>query len=211
MKDGEWRKVKSIFNAAVELPPEDRAAYLDGACAEDDALRIEVEKLLGSYRSEFLETHTNEGSNNNRLSPGTTLGRYEIVDLLGIGGMGEVYLAKDSQLGRSVAIKILNSEYESKESNIERFIQEAKAASALNHPNILTIHEIGQTGNSHYIVSEFIAGRTLRSALETGDLVLRKILDITIQIADALSAAHSARIIHRDIKPENIVLREDGY
>jgi len=130
----------------------------------------------------------------------------EIIRLIGEGGMGEVYLAKDGQLERRVAIKLLNEKYENNESNIQRFIQEAKAASALNHPNILTIHEIGQTENSHYIVSEYIDGQTLRSTLEKDDLNLSKILDITIQVASALAAAHSARIIHRDIKPENIVL-----
>ncbi|MBA2334459.1 MAG: serine/threonine protein kinase [Blastocatellia bacterium] len=130
----------------------------------------------------------------------------EIIRLIGEGGMGEVYLAKDGQLERRIAIKLLNEKYENNESNIQRFIQEAKAASALNHPNILTIHEIGQTENSHYIVSEYIDGQTLRSTLEKDDLNLSKILDITIQVASALAAAHSARIIHRDIKPENIVL-----
>src|SRR5687767_8529993 len=208
MKDGDWPKVKAIFNSAVELPPEDRATYLADACAEDDQLRTEVEKLLDSYRSEFLELNIDD---NNRLGPGTTLGRYEIVDLLGLGGMGEVYLARDKKLDRKVAIKVLNEKYEKQEANIERFIQEAKAASALNHPNILVIHEIGETEGSHFIVSEYVDGKTLRDVLNERTLSVSEALDIAMQVANALAAAHAARIVHRDIKPENIVIRKDGY
>jgi serine/threonine-protein kinase len=210
MKIGEWEKVKAIFNSAVELEPEDRAAYLDDACAADDVLREEVEKLLDSYRSQFMEAPDGD-NNNNKLAPGTALGRYEIVNLLGVGGMGEVYLAKDGQLDRKVAIKILNKKYESNEANVRRFEQEAKAASALNHPNILTIHEIGEQDGAHYIVSEFVDGHRLRTVLEKESLELPRILSIVVQIAEALSAAHAARIVHRDIKPENIVIRNDGY
>lgn len=211
MTGREWQKVKSIFNSAVELPSNDRAAYVAEACAEDEALRREVEKLLDSYRSEFMEQPVNEDAKNNRLAPGTVLGRYEIVDLLGVGGMGEVYLAKDGQLDRKVAIKVLTARYESSEENVRRFVQEAKAASALNHPNILTIHEIGATETSHYIVSEFVDGHRLRTVIEKEKLELPRILSIAIQVAEALSAAHEARIVHRDIKPENIVIRNDGY
>ena len=210
MKESDWQKVKSIFNSALDMPPQDRAAYLDDACAGDEALRIEVEKLLGAYRSEFMEVAAEE-TDTRRLEPGTKLNRYEIVNLLGSGGMGEVYLAKDAQLDRKVAIKVLTEKYESSEANVRRFIKEAKAASALNHPNILTIHEIGQEDNSHYIVSEYIEGHTLRTIIERDSLSIRQVLEIAIQIASALAAAHSARIIHRDIKPENIVLRNDGY
>ena len=211
MTGSDWHKAKAIFNSAMELPSEEREAYLANAYGTNEAVRKEVEKLLASYRSEFLDVPPEGNTNNLKFSAGAYVGRYEIVDLLGTGGMGEVYLANDDQLGRRVAIKILNSQYENKEANIQRFIQEAKAASALNHPNILTIHEIGQTDRSHYIVSEYIEGRTLRSTLESENPNLEKILDITIQIAGALAAAHSAHIVHRDIKPENIVLRDDGY
>lgn len=152
-----------------------------------------------------------ENSGNNRLATGTKIGRYEIVDLLGVGGMGEVYLANDNQLGRKVAMKVLNEKYECHESNIQRFIKEAKAASALNHPNILVIHEIGETSDSHYIVSEYVDGKTLRELLSERKLSVAETLDITIQVASAVAAAHAARIIHRDIKPENIVVRKDGY
>src|SRR5688500_13984111 len=158
-----------------------------------------------------MEAPARGEANGRQLTPGSQLGRYEIVELLGVGGMGEVYLARDSQLDRQVAIKILNKKYESSEENVRRFIQEAKAASALNHPNILTIHEIGEQDGSRYIVSEFVNGHRLRSLLEEGPIELLKILDIVIQVAEALSAAHAARIVHRDIKPENIVIRNDGY
>src|SRR3954462_7094414 len=138
------------------------------------------------------------------LEPGTKLGRYEIRSLIGAGGMGEVYLAEDAELGRSVAIKILPDELASDKSRVQRFIQEAKAASALNHPNILTIYEIGVTGETRYIATEFIDGETLRQRMEQG-LSIADSLDIAIQIASALAAAHSAGIVHRDIKPENIL------
>lgn len=158
-----------------------------------------------------MESPSGESTRSFRFASGAMLGRYEIVDLLGVGGMGEVYLASDAKLDRKVAIKVLNAAYESSDANVERFIQEAKAASALNHPNILTIHEIGEQDGSHYIVSEFVDGHRLRTVLEMESLALPKILKIAVQVAEALSAAHAARIVHRDIKPENIVIRNDGY
>ena len=213
MNSDNWHRAKEIFNSALDRDPTGRKEYLEAACDGDADLRQRVEGLLGSYQSEFMEkpVFADNTTNHPTLRKGTIVGRYEIEKRIGSGGMGEVYLAADPHLGRYVAIKVLNPEYANNESNIRRFIQEAKAASALNHPNILTIHEIGQTDQSHYIVSEYIEGQTLRGALGVEDLSLRKVLDITIQIAEALSAAHSARIIHRDIKPENIVLRADGY
>jgi serine/threonine protein kinase/Tol biopolymer transport system component len=144
------------------------------------------------------------------LEPGTTLGRYEIRSKIGKGGMGEVYLAQDTELDRSVAIKILPDELASDKTRVQRFIQEAKAASALNHPNILTVYEIGLTGETRYIATEFIDGETLRQRMEQG-LSIADSLDIAIQIASALAAAHSAGIVHRDIKPENILIRKDRY
>jgi len=144
------------------------------------------------------------------LIAGTRLGRYEIRSQLGAGGMGEVYLALDTELDRQVAIKILPEHLASNQQRLQRFIQEAKAASALNHPHILTIHEIGTTGNSSFIATEFIDGETLRQRINAG-MELFEILEIGIQTAGALVAAHSAGIIHRDIKPENIMVRRDGY
>ncbi len=140
---------------------------------------------------------------------GQILGPYRIRELLGTGGMGEVYLAEDTRLGRKVAIKFLNEHAES-EINLQRFFQEARAASGLNHPNILTIYEIGQTENTHFIASEYIEGETLRDQLKRNQLSLRETLDIAVQIASALAAAHASNIIHRDIKPENVMIRKDG-
>src|ERR1051325_8139992 len=145
-------------------------------------------------------------------SPNTTISHYRIISKLGAGGMGEVYLAQDTKLDRKVAIKFLNEEFSRDPDKLKRFIQEAKAASALNHPNILTVYEIGEVEDKNYIATELIEGHTLREHLSQKDpLPLNKILKIAVQVAEALSAAHAAGIIHRDIKPENIMIRRDGY
>src|SRR3989454_5401689 len=144
------------------------------------------------------------------LTAGTQLGRYEIRSQIGAGGMGEVYLAFDTELDRTLAIKILPEALASDQQRLQRFIQEAKAASALNHPHILTIYEIGTTGASRFIATEFIDGETLRQRVSTG-MKLGEILETAIQAGSALAAAHAAGIIHRDIKPENIMVRRDGY
>jgi serine/threonine protein kinase len=145
------------------------------------------------------------------IAPNTRLGRYEIRSLLGKGGMGEVYLAHDTELERTVAIKVLNAELASNQLRMARFVQEAKAASALNHPNILTIYEIGGTDSTRFIATEFIDGVTLREHLAKSALKMSEVLKIATQVASALAAAHSAGIVHRDIKPENIMVRRDGY
>jgi hypothetical protein len=145
------------------------------------------------------------------LTAGTSVGRYEIRELLGTGGMGEVYKAHDSTLGRSVAIKVLHQAVSADAAGVARFLQEARAASALNHPNILTIHEVGDHQTSRFIVSELVEGETLRQRLARGPLTLREVLDIVAQTASALAAAHAAGIVHRDIKPENVMLRPDGF
>ncbi len=142
---------------------------------------------------------------------GTRLNHYEIRSLLGAGGMGEVYLAQDTQLDRQVALKILPEHLASDEQRMRRFVQEARAASSLNHPNIITIHEVGKSGSAHFIATEFIDGMTLRQLVNNRRMTLREIFDIVIQIASALTSAHAAGIVHRDIKPENIMLRSDGY
>ena len=144
------------------------------------------------------------------LAQGTKLGRYEIRSQLGAGGMGEVYLAVDTELDRTVAIKILPSALAADQQRLHRFIQEAKAASALNHPHILTIYEIGTTSTSRFIATEFIDGDTLRQRINAG-MKLVDILEISIQIGSALAAAHTVGIIHRDLKPENVMIRRDGF
>jgi serine/threonine protein kinase/dipeptidyl aminopeptidase/acylaminoacyl peptidase len=144
------------------------------------------------------------------LSPGATLAHYRIISKIGAGGMGEVYRAQDTELGRPVALKFLPSEVAAHQSRVKRFIQEAKAASALNHPNILTVYQIGRVDDSTYIATEFVDGITLRDHMRQQRLRLTEVLDIGIQIASALVAAHAAGIVHRDIKPENVMVRKDG-
>jgi serine/threonine protein kinase/Tol biopolymer transport system component len=145
------------------------------------------------------------------IPPGTRFGRYAIRSQLGAGGMGVVYLAQDTQLDRTVALKVLPADVASDGQRMHRFIQEAKAASALNHPNIITIYEIGKENSAHFISTEFISGETLRRRMKRERMSLMETLDIAAQVAAALSAAHVEGIIHRDIKPENIMVREDGY
>ncbi|MFY9608787.1 MAG: protein kinase [Blastocatellia bacterium] len=145
------------------------------------------------------------------LSTGSNLGRYRILSSLGAGGMGEVYLAEDTTLGRRVALKILPSQSTTEEDRLARFEQEARSASALNHPNIITIHEVGSQDGTRFIATEFIEGETLRKRLKQARLRPREAVDVAIQVASALAAAHQAGIIHRDIKPENVMLRPDGY
>jgi serine/threonine protein kinase len=144
------------------------------------------------------------------LSANTVLSHYRIVEKLGAGGMGEVYLAEDAHLERKVALKVVRHEIADDEESVRRFVQEAKAASALNHPNILTVYEIGHFENLRFIATELIKGETLRDRLRAGPLSLRETLDVALQVAAALNAAHDAGIVHRDIKPENIMLRDDG-
>src|SRR6476646_6350166 len=142
---------------------------------------------------------------------GTTVSHYHITSKLGQGGMGEVYLAEDTKLDRKVALKLLPDEVASDQERMRRFVQEAKSASALNHPNIITIYEIGEIDSRHFIATEFIDGETLRKRIKRGQMKLADILEIAIQTTGALAAAHAAGIIHRDIKPENIMARPDGY
>src|SRR5689334_4088315 len=144
------------------------------------------------------------------LSPGTKLGRYEIRSRLGAGGMGEVYLAQDTSLDRKVALKVLPAAVATDPDRMRRFEHEAKAASGLNHPNIITIYEIDQSGPTSFIAMEFIDGSTLRQRMEGQPMPLEEVLNVAIQIAGALVAAHASGIVHRDIKPENVIVRSDG-
>ena len=148
------------------------------------------------------------------LAAGTKLGRYEIRSQLGAGGMGEVYLAQDTKLDRKVALKILPpklaEDLAEDKDRMSRFVREAKFASALNHPNIITIHEIGEIDGMHFIATEYIEGETLKTQLKRESLSLKSTLEIALQVASALDAAHRAGIVHRDIKPDNIMVRHDG-
>ncbi|MEP6900444.1 MAG: protein kinase [Actinomycetota bacterium] len=219
MNQERWQIVKELFDTVLALTPPERGRFLDKSCSGNDELRREVENLLDSFEDagSFLEQSAAADiadliieSPENRVT-GKSFGHYEIVRQIGAGGMGEVYLAQDKKLDRRVAVKILNDQFSRHESNLQRFIQEAKAASGLNHPNILVIHEIGSDGDLNYIVSEFVEGVTLREIIGATPLKLTNILDAAIQIAGALVAAHTAQIVHRDIKPENIMIRPDGF
>src|SRR3989454_6876463 len=146
---------------------------------------------------------------NQELAANTSLSHYRIVAKLGAGGMGEVYLAEDTRLKRKVALKLLPAEFTQDEDRVRRFEQEAQAASALNHPNIITIYEIGEVDGTHFIATEFINGLTLRQQMANTQMKLAAALDLAMQVASALSAAHAAGIVHRDIKPENVMVRPD--
>src|SRR5437867_10800325 len=145
------------------------------------------------------------------LTSGTKLGPYEIQSPLGAGGMGEVYRARDTRLDRSVAIKILPAAFSADCDRLDRFEQEARSASALNHPNIVTIYEVGQDGSTHYIAMELVEGKTLRELLVAGLLPIRKAIEIAAQVAEGLAKAHEAGIAHRDLKPENLMVSQDGF
>ena len=145
-----------------------------------------------------------------RLDPGTRLGHYEVISPLGKGGMGEVYLAEDVRLGRRVALKVLPAAFADDQDSLARFIREARAASALNHPNIITIHDIGDAAGTHFIAYEFVDGRTLRDVARSAPLDAATAIDIGIQVAEALAEAHRAGIVHRDLKPDNVMIRSTG-
>jgi serine/threonine protein kinase/TolB-like protein len=215
---GRWRQVETLFYEAFELGPEARSAFLDERCRGDAELRQEVESLLVSADQpvDFLHKPVVEAAHQmmeekrGAIAAGTRLAHYDIISLLGAGGMGEVYVAEDTRLRRRVAIKLLVPELTRDERNLRRFEQEARAASALNHPNILTIYEFGQFDGLCFIASELIEGSTLRQRMAKGRLELHVTIDIAIQIASALSAAHACGIVHRDIKPDNVIVRTDG-
>ena len=145
------------------------------------------------------------------LPTGTSIGPYEIRGLLGSGGMGDVHLAHDTRLGRDVAIKVLPPTFADDKDRLRRFEQEARAASALNHPAIVTVHDIGSSNAQPFLCMELVKGETLRQLIEHGQLPIRRVLAIGAQVADGLAKAHEAGIIHRDLKPENIMVTHDGF
>ncbi|MGH9844514.1 MAG: serine/threonine-protein kinase [Blastocatellia bacterium] len=218
MKPERWKQIEQIYDAALERDTSRRAAFLDQACEGDEELRREVASLLASdeQAGSFLAAPATEVmakviAAEPVSSPiGRRIGHYQVLSLLGAGGMGEVYLAEDKQLGRKIALKLLPTELTTDADRLRRFEQEARTASSLNHPNIITIFEIGQEGPTHYIATEFIDGQTLRQRMESGRTGLGLALDVAAQTAAALAAAHEAGITHRDIKPENVMLRRDG-
>lgn len=217
LPDEKWQKVREIFEAAIRCRPEDRQKLINEACGEDKSVRGEVESLLSSHDSadSFMETPAIAKvaaviEAEKKLDSGKRFGHYEIIKQIGAGGMGEVYLAKDTRLERKTAIKILPGSVAHDEERMQRFVREAKSASALNHPNIITIYEIGETDDTHFIATEYIEGATLRERLKSSPVNLKSALEMAIQVASALDAAHRTGIIHRDIKPENVMIRPDG-
>ncbi|HEX5873867.1 MAG TPA: protein kinase [Pyrinomonadaceae bacterium] len=207
--------MKELFEAALELEPAQRPAFIQREGANDEDVKQEVESLLSSYEEapSFMDTPATENLSvaPHKLSAGQRFSHYEIASFVGEGGMGEVYAAYDMKLGRKVALKFLPLDFTDDRNRVNRFVLEARAASALNHPNIITVHEIGQTDSTHYIATEFIDGVTLRRRMSEGSMPLDAVLDVAVQTASALAAAHEAGVIHRDIKPENLMLRADGY
>jgi len=215
MSDFKWENLKEIFHAALELPPNDRASYLEQVTDGDLGLRHAVESLLKSHEEtdNFIDKPAYQAAaemlvDGAEFKPGQVVDHYEIVSLLGEGGMGRVYLADDTKLHRRVSLKFLSAKFVKDHERLRRFEQEARATSALNHPNILTIHGISEVDGRSFIATEFIEGQTLRDRLRAR-FDLNDAIEVASQVASALVAAHRVNIVHRDIKPENIMIRRD--
>ncbi len=224
MEPERWQQISEIFKSALELEPGERIAYLEAKCGADAALRGEVDRLIQSHHKgkaeNFIDSPAVERAApllvqndseaelvKNRLEPGQQVSHYVTIQKLGAGGMGEVYLARDAQLDRTVALKILPADVASDKRRMQRFKQEARMVSALNQPNIVTIFEFNETDSLHFIATEYVDGETLRQHSRRGRMTLVEIMDISSQILAALDAAHEAKIVHRDIKPENVMIR----
>jgi len=209
MTPDRWQHVKEALDSALARDPDGRAAYLDEIAAADPSLRREVEDLL-AYRpaEDFLEQ---PAVPNPTLTPGVTFGPYQIHSQLGEGGMGQVFLAQDRTLDRPVALKFLSSALQEQEEARRRFLREAKAAAALDHPYICKIYQTGEEDGRPFIAMEYVRGETLRSRLDTERLPLKDVLRITMEVAEALETAHAAPIVHRDLKPSNIMLTTGGH
>jgi eukaryotic-like serine/threonine-protein kinase len=231
MDANRWKQIKGVYDRALDLSCAEREGFLVETCAGDADLRREIESLLAAHedagtflQSPAVEVAAREIVGDDFTSTlaaklpvapqltGRELANYKIISLLGKGGMGEVYLAEDKRLHRKVALKLLPLQFTNDADRVRRFEREAWAVSALNHPNIMTIFEIGQAGGLWFMATEFIEGQTLRRRLAAGEpMPPREVIRISAQIADALAAAHETGVVHRDIKPENVMLRRDGY
>jgi len=224
MDSERWQHIERLYHSVLEKKVNERAAFLDQACAGDEGLRREVESLL-SYEgaaADFIETPALEvaakamAKDQSAVAAtplaGQTINQYRIISRLGAGGMGEVYLAEDTRLGRRVALKFLPELLTQDKKHLHRFEQEARAVAVLSHPNVCTIHEVIETADGrHCIVMEYVDGMTLRERMAEGPIKVGEAIDIVIEIASALATAHASGIVHRDIKPENVMLRRDGY
>jgi eukaryotic-like serine/threonine-protein kinase len=215
-----WQRIKEIFNSAQDRPPAERSEFLNEVCGDDPSVREEVEALLtaDAANDDFLSSPAYEfaagmlAGEASEFLAGQKIGRFEIQCSLGEGGMGQIYLAHDANLGRKIALKLIAREFATDTRRVHRFEQEARAASALNHPNVCVIHDVGitETGR-HFIAMEYIQGITLREQIARGPFKPLDALQVTMQVGAALASAHAIGIVHRDIKPENIMLRPDGY
>jgi len=217
-----WKQVDALLEAALELPPDKRERFVVESCDGNQELREEVLSLVRAQAkaSAFLERSAmkvaaqalaQDSSQNKHISLiGEELGTYKIEQVLGVGGMGEVYLARETKLNRRVALKILPAQFVADAERASRFEREAQALSALNHPNLITIYEVGVVNDLHFIAMEYVEGHSLREMMSS-PMKVRDVLSIVAQVAEALSAAHQSGIIHRDVKPDNIMVRADGY
>jgi hypothetical protein len=213
MKPHDWLRVEELYHAALERPVAEREAFLDQACGRDDDLRREVLSLLAheAEAERLMERPAAEAATQRlALVRGTRLGPYEVVGLLGAGGMGEVYRARDTRLGRDVAVKVLPEHVAHDAAALARFDREARAVAALSHPHIEALFDIGETDGTHYLVMELLEGETLAARLRRGALPEKDALRIGVQIAEALGAAHAHGIVHRDVKPANVMLTRSG-
>jgi serine/threonine protein kinase len=231
MKTERWKQINEVLLCALDREAAERSRFIKDASGSDEELRREVVSLLASYEQAgaFLEDPVTKAAarlladDSTHLVAGQQINHYKVVSLLGSGGMGDVYLVRDTRLGRQAAIKLLPPRFTQDRDRLRRFQHEARAASALNHPNIITIYEVGKFDSAQYLVTEFIDGETLLQYMKDSrsrvvrekspgpGMALSEVLDISIQLAGALGAAHSASIVHRDIKPANIMVRRDGY
>ena len=214
--DPHWENLKKIFLAAVALAPNERRTYLDRACDRDGSLRQAVESLLKSHEeASFMDEPAYQAAaemllNDAQLKPGQNVAHFKILSLLGEGGMGKIYLAQDTKLHRNVALKLLPANLAEDQDRIRRFVQEAKSAAGLHHPNIAQIFEIGNYETARYIAMEYVEGETLRELLSRRRLEIKKAVEFAAQVASGLAAAHKEGIIHRDIKPENLLVTTTG-
>ena len=218
MTNENWQQVREIFDGALRQKSERREGFVNQACGGDEILLAEVESLLASFDSaeDFLETPAIAEvadqllTESRQFSNGQLLGRYEIIGQIGAGGMGEVYLARDKQLNRRVALKVLHQNLSADNQANRRLLREAQAAALFDHPNICAIYEISETDDCSFIVMQYVEGETLADILAKERLSVETSLDLAIQIVDALAEAHANHIIHRDIKPANIIVNKKG-
>ena len=214
-----WQQIEELFHSVAGRPAAERAAFLDGVCADDESLRAEIERLLSSHDDggsfinapAFAVAAGMIADERTQTMIGQTIGHYKILSLIGAGGMGEVYLAEDTRLRRKVALKVLPAEVASSQDRMRRFDQEARAAAALNHPNVAHIYEIGEHEGVHFIVMEFVDGLTLREKIHQERTELQKLLRYLQQVAEGLARAHATGIVHRDLKPDNIMITRDEH